>query len=101
MFKDHHYLTGSHNNAARCYVAIWEDTVIGFASVITMPSGTVKNAWRGHRDVILPDFQGMGIGVRFTEIVAQIHLDEVIGFHRTAHPKLGLYKEKITIVESN
>jgi predicted glycosyl hydrolase (DUF1957 family) len=46
MFKDHHYLTGSHNNAARCYVAIWEDTVIGFASVITMPSGTVKNAWR-------------------------------------------------------
>jgi hypothetical protein len=36
--------------------------------------------------VILPDFQGMGIGVRFTEIVAQIHLDEVIGFHRTAHP---------------
>jgi hypothetical protein len=44
MFKDHHYLTGSHNNAARCYVAIWEDTVIGFASVITMPSGTVKNA---------------------------------------------------------
>jgi hypothetical protein len=28
--------TGSHNNAARCYVAIWEDTVIGFASVITM-----------------------------------------------------------------
>jgi hypothetical protein len=46
-------LTGSHNNAARCYVAIWEDTVIGFASVITMPSGTVKNAWRGHRAVYI------------------------------------------------
>ena len=94
MFKEHHYLTSNHNNAARCYLAVWDDVVIGFASVITMPSGTVKNAWRGHRAVILPDYQGMGIGVRFTEIVAQIHLDEGHRFFtRTAHPKLGIYKQ--------
>jgi GNAT superfamily N-acetyltransferase len=48
---------------------------------------------RGHRAVILPDFQGMGIGVRFTEIVAQIHLDEGHRFSRTAHPKLGYIKK--------
>ncbi len=93
MFKDHHYLTGNHNSASRCYLAVWNDTVVGFASVITMPSGTVKNAWRGHRSVILPDFQGMGIGVRFTEAVAQIHLDEGHKFYsRTAHPKMIEYK---------
>jgi hypothetical protein len=44
--------------------------------------------------VILPDFQGMGIGVRFTEIVAQIHLDEGHGFHKNSSPKIRLYKEK-------
>lgn len=93
MFKDHHYLSGNHNKAARCYLAVWNDVVIGFASVITMPSGTLKNAWRGHRSVILPDFQGMGIGVRFQEIVAQIHVDEGHRFFsRSAHPKMINYK---------
>ena len=94
MFKEHHYLTGNHNNAARCYLAVWDDVVIGFASVITMPSGTVKNAWRGHRIVILPDFQGLGVGTKFGDIVAQIHIDQGHRFFtRTAHPKLGIYKQ--------
>ena len=94
MFKDHHYLTGSVNKAARCYIGIWEDQVIGFGSAITMPSGTLKNAWRGHRTVILPDFQGMGIGVKFSDTIAQIHFEQGHRyFTRTAHPKLGYYKE--------
>lgn len=60
-----------------------------------MPNGYVKNAWRGHRLVILPDFQGMGIGVRFLEKVAQIHLNEGKRFYgRTAHPRLGYYMDK-------
>jgi hypothetical protein len=62
---------------------------------MTMPSGTLKNAWRGHRSVLLPDFQGMGIGVRFSEAIAQIHIDEGHRyFSRTAHPRLGMYREK-------
>ena len=77
MFKDHHYLDSALNKAARCYVAVWDDQVIGFAGVITMPSGTLKNAWRGHRTVVLPDFQGMGIGVRFSNAIGQIHLDQI------------------------
>jgi hypothetical protein len=31
--------------------------LIGFASVITMPSGTVKNAWRGHRPLYYQIFK--------------------------------------------
>ena len=95
MFKDHHYLDSSINKASRCYVAVWEDNVIGFLSTITMPSGTLKNAWRGHRVVILPDYQGMGIGVRFIEAVAQIHLDEGHRFFsRSSHPKMYDYMIK-------
>jgi GNAT superfamily N-acetyltransferase len=94
MFKDHHYLDSNINKAARCYIGIWEDQVVGFSATITLPSGTLKNAWRGHRTVILPDYQGMGIGVRFANQIAQIHLDEGHRFFsRTAHPKMIWYRE--------
>jgi GNAT superfamily N-acetyltransferase len=94
MFKDHHYLDSNINKAARCYIGIWEDQVVGFSATITLPSGTLKNAWRGHRTVVLPDYQGMGIGVRFANQIAQIHLDEGHRFFsRTAHPKMIWYRE--------
>ena len=94
MFKDHHYLDGNVNKAARCYIGVWDDQVIAFGAVITLPSGTLKNAWRGHRTVILPDFQGMGIGVRFSDAIAQIHVDQGHRyFSRTAHPRMGYYRE--------
>lgn len=94
MFKDHHYLNGNVNKAARCYVGIWDDQVVSFFASITLPSGTLKNAWRGHRNVVLPDFQGMGIGVRFSTAIAQHHLDQGYRyFSRTAHPRLGSFWE--------
>ena len=43
---------------------------------------------------MLPDFQGMGIGVRFSDTIAQIHLDQGHRyFSRTAHPRMGFYRE--------
>ena len=95
MFKDHHYLSSSINKASRCYVAVWGDTIIGFLSTIAMPSGTLKNAWRGSRIVILPEFQGMGIGPRLSDAIAQMHLDEGHRFFsRTAHHRLGEYRNQ-------
>ncbi len=93
MFKDHHYLDGNINKASRCYIAIWEGQVIGFSGTITLPSGTLKNAWRGHRTVILPDFQGMGVGVRFSDAIGQLHIDQGLRyFSRTAHPRMAEYR---------
>jgi GNAT superfamily N-acetyltransferase len=94
MFSQHHYLDSNVNKAARFYVGIWDGVVVSFGAAITMPNGAVKNAWRGHRTVVLPDFQGMGIGVRFSDMIAQIHLNEGHRyFSRTAHPRMGLYRE--------
>jgi len=94
MFKDYHYLNGNINKSARCYIGVWEGQVVAFGAAITLPSGTLKNAWRGHRTVILPDFQGMGIGVRFSDAIAQIHIDEGHRyFSRTAHPRMGSYRQ--------
>lgn len=94
MFKDHHYLSGDVNKAARCYVAVWNNQIIGFAASIALPNGNFKNGWRAHRTVILPDFQGMGIGVRFSDAIGQIHLEQGLRyFSRTAHPRFGYYRE--------
>lgn len=34
-----------------------------------MPSGTVQNAWRASRTVVLPEFQGMGIGHKVSKFL--------------------------------
>lgn len=94
MFKDHHYLRDDLSNATRCYVGLWEDQIVAFGATIAQPNGYFKNAWRGHRTVILPDFQGMGIGVRFSDSIAQIHLEQGHRyFSRTSHPRMIWYRE--------
>jgi len=94
MFKNHHYLDGNINKASRCYIGVWDNQVIAFGASITYPSGTVKNAWRGHRTVVLPDYQGMGIGIRFSDSIAQIHHEQGHRyFSRTAHPRIGYHRE--------
>lgn len=94
MFKDHHYLDGNVNKASRCYIGVWDDQVIGFSAVLTLPSGTLKNAWRSSRLCILPEFQGLGIGTRFSDAIGQIYLDQNYRFFaRCSHPKLIDYRE--------
>ena len=94
MFKDHHYLSSDINKASRCYVGVWDGEVIAFNAGLALPNGNMKNAWRGHRTVILPDYQGMGIGVRFSDAIGQIYLEQGLRyFSRTAHPRMILYRE--------
>lgn len=62
MFSKYHYLSHSHNNAARVYIATVDDNVCGFCSVLHFPHPKVKNIKRVHRLVVLPDYQGIGIG---------------------------------------
>ena len=70
MFAKHHYLSHSHNNAASVYVAIINEQVAGFISVLPQPGKIAKNR-RVHRLVILPDYQGAGIGVKLLEWVGK------------------------------
>ena len=94
MFREHHYLTGDINSGAHCWIAIWNGRPIGFSSVISMPSGSLKRAWREHRTVVLPDFQGLGVGVRLSESIGEILLSQGKRyFSKVAHPKLGAYRE--------
>ncbi len=94
FFAPHHYLTESLNKASHCYLAVWDGKVVGFYSVMSLPSGTLKNSFRGHRLVIHPDYQGFGFGHTLAEVVAQHYLDNGKRFFaKTAHPRLGEYRD--------
>ena len=94
MFKKFHYLDTKLNKASYCYLAFWNDALVGFTSVLAMPSGTLKNAFREHRTVVLPDFQGLGIGVRLSNIVGQMYIENGRRFFsRTAHPRMGMHRQ--------
>jgi ABC-type transport system involved in cytochrome c biogenesis ATPase subunit/GNAT superfamily N-acetyltransferase len=98
VFSQHHYMSESLSRSCRSWLATWNDIPIGFSSSLPLPSGTVKNAWREHRTVILPDYQGLGIGVRLSDAVAQIHKDDGKNYYsKTAHPRMGTYRDKSTL----
>ena len=94
-FAQYHYLSESLNKSARCYLGIWEGQVVGFVATMSYPSGTVKNAFREHRLVIHPDYQGLGLGPRLSEVVAQHYIDnDKRYFSKTSHPRLGGYRDQ-------
>lgn len=61
MFARHHYLSHSHNNAARCFVATLNGEIALYTSILPFPHPVVKDTWKGHRTVVLPDYQGIGL----------------------------------------
>ena len=102
-----------------------EETVVGFASSIAQPIGgrncahcghghvekdckkckctrfkfkagaDERKAYREHRTVVLPDFQGLGIGPRISDTVAQFYLDQGKRyFSKTAHIRFGGYRDR-------
>lgn len=94
LFKKHHYLSEELNIAARCYVGYWEGAPVAFESVLALPSGTMKNAWREHRLVVLCDHQGLGLGNNMSEAIGEILLRSGKRFFsKTANMKLGRYRD--------
>ena len=73
MFAKYHYLSHSHNNAAHVYVCTANDELAAFCSVLPFPHAHLMNARREHRTVVLPDFQGAGIGTAFSDAIAQMY----------------------------
>ena len=76
MFSKHHYLSHIHNNAATVYIALINDQIVGFLSVLHFPHPSAKNIKKVHRLVILPDYQGIGIGIRFLNEVGKIYVKQ-------------------------
>jgi len=87
LFRRHHYLSGSLAPQARCYLTTWEGVPVHFCA--TLPVIARKNHRRFTRIVTLPDYQGIGIGMRATEAVAALHRAEGKRINVTSsHPAL-------------
>lgn len=87
LFAKHHYLSGSLAIGARSYLATWEGKPVAFCA--TLPVIAKKGHRRFTRIVTLPDFQGMGIGMRVVAAVASLHRAEGLRINVTSsHPSL-------------
>lgn len=94
-FKKYHYMTEDLNKSCSCFVFTWNQKVVGFYSLLPLPSGTIQNAYRGHRLVILPDFQGFGLGGKISEFMGGIlKNNNKVLYTKTVNPALGWYREK-------
>jgi ABC-type polar amino acid transport system ATPase subunit/GNAT superfamily N-acetyltransferase len=89
MFAKYHYLSHTHHDAASVYVALINNQIAGFLSVLHFPNKVHKNFKKVHRLVILPDYQGAGFGVKFlTEIAKKYREDKYIFGITTSTPSL-------------
>ena len=94
MFKKHHYLSGELNKASSCYIAEINNYPVAFVAALSFPFGGARHAWREHRLVVLPDFQGIGIGNAVSEAIAQGYLEKGIQyFSKTANPRCGEHRD--------
>lgn len=95
MFKKYHYLSHSFNKAARVFLCYCNDVLVGFNAILPFPHPIKKNTWREHRLVVFPDFQGVGIGSRFSALCGEILKDEGKTFiATTSNPALIFSRKK-------
>lgn len=92
MFEPHHYLKLPKPVAAACYIGVVEGDPVVHIAVCTRPG--LKEA-RATRLVVLPEWQGAGVGTRFLNAICQMWLDGNNRFEKkmptlfhTSHPGL-------------
>jgi len=95
MFKKYHYLDTNMSRSGHYYVGLIGDKPVAFHAVLHSTNRDIHSYWRGHRTVVLPEFQGMGIGTAFSDAIAQMYVDRGLRyFSKTAHPSFGEHREK-------
>jgi len=97
IFKQHHYLSEELNKAAKCFLILYNDKPVSFMGILPMPSGTIKDAYRVSRLVVLPDFQGLGIGMKILNFFGSMYKkDKKSLYIKTSNPSLfkGMTRNK-------
>ena len=94
-FSKYHYLDTTMSRSVHCYVGLIGDKPVAFHAAIHSTNRDIHSYWRGHRTVVLPEFQGLGIGTAFSDAIAQIYVDRGMRyFSKTAHPSFGEHRQK-------
>jgi len=95
LFKQHHYLTEDLNKAANNYIVLWNDKPICFIGILPFPGVGDEKTRRISRIVVLPDFQGLGLGKNILNYISSLYAKEKSTMYiRTMSPALGLALSK-------
>jgi hypothetical protein len=88
LFSKYHYLKEI-NTASKCWVIVKEEELVGFHSSLQFPMRRLdgKTAFRGHRTIIIPKYQGLGIGSSFVNYIASIFINNNKAFYTTTSNK--------------
>jgi GNAT superfamily N-acetyltransferase len=75
----------------------WNDKPTAFIAILPLPSGTLQNAFRVSRLVVLPDYQGLGFGIKLLNYFGALY--KTIGkklYIKTSNPSLfmGMSRNK-------
>ena len=88
MFRQYHYLNSKLGVGVRCYTALYENKPVAFIAVACTKM-KVKY-YRVSRLVVLPDYQGIGIGKRLLTLIAELYSSQThLPFYLvTSNPQL-------------
>jgi ABC-type lipoprotein export system ATPase subunit/GNAT superfamily N-acetyltransferase len=71
LFAGNHYLSADINKASTCFVLMFDGEPAAFTAILPFPHPKVKDVWKEHRTVTLPDYQGFGLGNMLSEFVGE------------------------------
>jgi ABC-type dipeptide/oligopeptide/nickel transport system ATPase subunit/GNAT superfamily N-acetyltransferase len=94
-FGPHHYLNHELSRASMPFVAELDGVAVGFVAAMHYPQQKYGLIYREHRVVVLPDYQGMGIGNRISEAIAAMF--KATGkpyFSTTSHPAMIAHRKR-------
>lgn len=94
-FAKYHYLTGDIAKSCHCYTAYLGQKRVAFYAVIHACNRDIPTFWRGSRLVVLPEFQGLGIGNKLANAVASEYVKRGHRFfEKTANIPIGEHRNK-------
>ncbi|MFI6909673.1 GNAT family N-acetyltransferase [Nonomuraea sp. NPDC050394] len=94
-FSRHHYLTADLHRSAQCFAGYVDGELAAFTSYRHFQHPHTRNLKMAHRTVVLPDYQGLGLGGRMTEWMGQYLYEQ--GYRLRAvssHPALIAHRSR-------
>ncbi len=88
MFRQYHYLNSTLPPTARCYAAVYQDKPIAFIAIVTTRMRAKYH--RVSRLVVLPDYQGIGVGKHLLGFIAKLYTSQtkMLFYLLTSNPQL-------------
>ena len=91
LFEPHHYLKLPHMIAAKCYVGCVDGEPVCHLAVGSRNKGKGGVEARACRLVVLPEWQGAGVGMRFLNAVCEMNLTGADGARFPGRPVTTLF----------